>query len=249
MKFVKTGADAPIAFDLTDIGFVSSTVSYSLVDELGTVLMGATSVPGYAPGATEVSFVIPGVRNTLAPGVFTGAREVRLTVYGAGSPLPWPAQLTSSYALELADPLVVPQRSFLSRLEADMLAADSWETATVWATYSERAKVAALRGAFEKIAPMSLYWQGEPCRVEGMSASTWASLNDTVKRTLRRAQLLDAIDALAAQSTDIDPNIESMKVGESTTTFRQAQPASMGVGQRARALLRRLSPPMRLVRG
>lgn len=237
-------------------------VSLPLVDQAGApftatkiqcrVLDGANKVLldediAHEAGAESISFTLPSALTALEAGRTRDIRDIEFAcVTGDGRIV----LLAMTIGVTARDALVVPDNSFLTFAEAQMLAftipaLDEWYLA------SREARVQALieakfRLARRRYRPLLeedqnyIHDFNAPGRLDTISLQQLNALDPRFMQALRRAQLFEANAILTGDSVDApDDRLVSKTVGESTEVWRDGAPMTTFICPRA---MRELAP-------
>lgn len=258
MQSFLAGHDVTLTFNASTLGLTLTSASYRVVDEDGIELISATGVSTSTPAA--VGITVPAVKNSIVAGKGAAARTVELTLVGTGLASGC-ALMTSSYAITLANRLIVPSVSFQNLTSAELLAMDL-ASLDGWNGASDTQKVAALIEARERLCKLHfrfdpLDWQN---RVTGwfpdykdfalITLDEFNALDERFRLALKRAQVVEASE-LIGRSEDLmnrDAGVVSVTIGDSSRTYLQQKAARYPVSGRAMSILSRYLAAKRLTR-
>ena len=168
MQIYLSGNPVTLTIPLVDRGgntYSPSAVSYDVIDQTGTIQVALTPITTFNLGDTSVGITIPAAQNTAAiidPTTITNnqvdefstraIRTVRLYLTVGGDSV----LLTSSYAIEPTDPLIVGMNSFQSFAQAELTSMDI-PTLTAWHTAMDSQKFSAMIEARRRLCQLN-YW-------------------------------------------------------------------------------------------
>lgn len=225
-----SGTEVALTIDLVDGAgnpLSVNAVDYRVVNQDSVELVARQAVDGFAAGDSSVSVSVDGTLNAVATGNTREIRTVDLycTLEG-GTTL-----ITRSYAVELADPLVVGVNSFQTFPQAQLTALDI-PNIDAWNSATDQMKMQALMDAREHIVQLNFnllnsnvnFGQDQLAYVpEGQFQSSYVARNslfifngnlailnttqynalpEKFKAALRRAQIAEANAVLGGDQTD-----------------------------------------------
>lgn len=223
----------------------ATAVSYRLLNEAGAVIVGATVVNPFVAGSEDVTIATSSANNTLT-GVTRGLRVLELTLTTAAGP----RLVEQSYLIETLEPLVVPDESFQTLKQAELLGV-SMPQIPSWELASRDARVAALIQARLHIAALAyrFTFADDQSHLEPefgvsdlklLSTAEFNELSDEFKVALKRAQVFEADDILAGTTTlegKRRAGLLSETIGESSMMFRSGRRPNYSTGDRATRVL------------
>lgn len=224
MKVHAVGQPVVVTMPLVDavMGALSPTaISYTVVDDDGTVVQPQTTVTGFTSTTAKVVITVSAETNTLSEGT-VGFRRVLLTVVtGAGT-----AVLQSDYLLEAANPFVVPSNSFMA-YEGALVVARQVTPLDGWLAASAETRKFAMFRAFDQAKAFTYtmhYLDGtsESLTVDELTESKFWNLKTSQILDFKKAQLVQADYLLGGSpiEKDIQDGLQSSTIGEISQFYR-----------------------------
>ncbi len=168
MQVFLSGNPVTLTIPLQDRGgnqFSPTAVSYDVTDQFGNTQVAETSITSFAIGAPSVTINIPSAQNiaaTINPNTINNnevdeystreIRTVRLYLTVGGDTV----ILTTTYALEPVDPLIIGLNSFQSFAQAELTSMDI-PTLVAWHTSTDPQKFSAMIEARRRLCQLN-YW-------------------------------------------------------------------------------------------
>lgn len=235
-------AETDITFDIPLVDsdgnpFQAVSISYSLLDGDGKVLLPSTTLEGYTVNE-NAAIVIVAYLNTLAVTENRAARQINLLCFTvAGTQI----QVVKTYVIELPDrSLLKGINTFATLATANMLA-EEMPTMKAWATATNRQKSNALIESYRRLGKLRIgglnynddYVYVGRLRVSGssfsdLSAAEILALDAKLLLVLAQAQVAEADEILSGDSDSLgdssNSSVASEQIGEVKKTYNGKLP-------------------------
>lgn len=238
METFADGTQVEVSIPLLDRGgnvIDAASVSYRVIDQAGVELIESVLHATYTPGDENVSVSIPALSNTLPLGAVRGIRSVELTCVVAGNTV----QLSYTYLIESATPLVTGLNSFQTLEQAKLSAMDVYHM-DGWNAATDSQRITALIEARVKIALLNLFSPSQSQSNIGYSVAGLLELTqdqflllpEEFIKALQMAQVTEANDILGYSDSTSQKRSDGLMldtIGEVKQMFRSAKPLELPV--------------------
>lgn len=243
------GTNITLTFDMIDDRTAEvidpASATFDVFDDEGVQLVTAQAVT-VTGGETSLDVTVQAAENTISG--TEGARSVVLNILTTSGDA---RQLVKTYLLTSHSVLAVPSESGMNLLQSEMVANKMAQSVLeVWADEDIYRKSAALREAWSRLSRIPFTpWRNfedipsgtDKKLIEGdfqlnlLSPTEWASLPETFRKALQRAQIIEAAVILDGDPTwdRRQDGLISKTVGESSEMFASRKAAFSTVSPKA----------------
>lgn len=223
-------ANHPVAltFPCTNEQGVALTVTaatYSVVDEVGGVVVASMAVPGFVASAPQVDITVTAAQNALTAGVIEAVRKVIVVMTTATGSY----TLSQFYVIE-AETILLPGVNSVQTYEQAILASRHVSDLFAWSGATERAQRTALLEAYGAMSNFlirsvtesdSLVGVADESLISELEADDLTALDDRLIMALRKTQVAQADFIMTRISTErlMRDGVQSQTVGESSQFF------------------------------
>lgn len=247
MHYYPSGLDLPFVIPILDEdGSVTTaqSISYRVVNAIGTVLVNWTALTGYT-GDNDAEVTIPASVNTT-----TSSRDVRVIELRCTASSGAVFVVQYVYGLESGTGALVRFENTAVMTGQAELIADELDL-QVWSTSPKHKKVNVLLESYRRLKGLQFEVRGPDCyhkcfRLRDLSAPEIAALDSTFLEALSYAQVAECESIL-----NFDPEEEKRRdyllmdtIGESKQMYRTVKPADLGISSATKKYLAAyLKPP------